>query len=206
MKNFKQACFGAATMAVMATGASLIADSAQALSLNGGFVMNGTTKVAGAGTNSPTLDFSNFALGNKTGDFAGLTGTPVIASLALTDPGIVNDATTNQGTYSNLPVPNFISGLDLGGALTFDLDPSVISLFGFITDANNFAIAGPITGVFKQGGSVIGKGFLGVNNNNGISSISLTATSVPTPALLPGLVGMGIATFRRQRKQTAAPA
>jgi hypothetical protein len=206
MKNFKQACFGAATMAVMATGTALIADSAQALSLNGGFVMNGTTTVTGAGTTAPTLTFTNFALGNKTGDFTGLSGTPVIASLALTDPTPVNDSTMNQGTYSNLAVPNFITGLNLGGALTFDLDPSTISLFGFITDPTNFAIAGPITGIFKQGGSVIGKGFLGVNNNNGISSISLTATSVPTPALLPGLVGMGIATFRRQRKQTAAQA
>ena len=30
-----------------------------------------------------------------------------------------------------------------------------------------------------------------------------TPIAIPTPALLPGLVGIGIAALRRQRKQTA---
>jgi hypothetical protein len=36
-----------------------------------------------------------------------------------------------------------------------------------------------------------------------LSDMKNLTTTVPTPALLPGLVGMGIAAFRRQRKQTA---
>lgn len=208
MKNFKQVCFGAATIAVMSAGTTLIADSAQALSLNGGFIMNGTTTISNSTTNNPTLNFSNFQILSKTGSFTGLSGTPVIANLTLNDPNPLNNSSANKGTYSNSAIVNFISGLNLGGGLTFDLDASGVNLFGFITNGDDFAIAGPITGLFKQGGSVVGKGFLGVNNSEGISSISLTAgsTAIPTPALLPGLVGMGIATMRRKRKQSAVQA
>jgi hypothetical protein len=189
-----------AGVAIAGTVTLAMGDSAQALSLNGGFVMNGTADVIGAGTNNPTIKFTNFTIGNKTGSFLGLTGTPVIADLALTDPNPVN--TSVLGTFANPSVSNFITGLNLGGGLTFDLDASAVSLFGIIANANDFFVAGPVTGVFKQGSSLVGKGFLGVNNNDGISSISLRAEAIPTPALLPGLLGMGIA-MRRQRKQTA---
>jgi hypothetical protein len=45
----------------------------------------------------------------------------------------------------------------------------------------------------------------GVGSEAHISAITDTysQTPIPTPALLPGLVGMGIAAMRRQRKQTA---
>jgi hypothetical protein len=191
-----------AGVAIAGTVTIAMGDSAQALSLNGGFVMNGTADVIDAGTNSPTIKFTNFTIANKTGSFIGLSGTPVIADLVLTDPNPIN--TVFAGTFANLSVTDFISGLILGGGLTFDLDASTLSLFGTIANANDFFIAGPVTGVFKQGGSLVGKGFLGINNNDGISSISLRAesTPIPTPALLPGLLGIGIAAVRK-RKQTA---
>jgi hypothetical protein len=204
MKNFKQICFGAVTMAVMATGTTLIANSAQALTLDGGFVMTGTVNTL-PGAN-PILKFKDFTIGSKTGDFAGLSGTPVIADLALTDPGVLNNAVDNKGVYVNPAIANFISGLDLGGGLTFDLDASNVNLFGFIANASDFAIAGPVTGFFKQGGTVVGKGFLGVNNDDGISAISLTTKkeAIPTPALLPGLLGLGAAAWRKRKSEQAA--
>ena len=208
MKNFKQVCLGAATMAVMSAGSTLIADSAQALSLNGVFKMDATTTILNSETNTPTLKFTNVTLGAKSGSFAGLSGTPVIANLTLTDPGTLNNTPANTNTYFNPAVSNFISGLNLGGGLTFDLDASVVNLFGFIQNPNKFVISGPITGLFKQGGNVVGDGFLSIISGSGVTSISLLAdsTAIPTPALLPGLVGMGIATIRRKRKQTAVKA
>jgi hypothetical protein len=43
----------------------------------------------------------------------------------------------------------------------------------------------------------------GADGRASLSEMKNLTTTVPTPALLPGLVGMGIAAFRRQRKQTA---
>jgi hypothetical protein len=205
VKIFKQVCFGAATIAVMSAGSTLIADSAQALSLNGLYKIDVTTTILNPGTNTPTLKFTNATINTKTGDFAGLSGTPVIANLALTDPGQLNNTVAKTSTYFNSAVSNFI---DLGGGLTFDLDASNVNLLGFITNPSKFSIAGPINGVFKQGGSVVGDGFLGIASGSNGSTISLFAdsTAIPTPALLPGLVGMGIATMRRKRKQTAVQA
>ncbi|OUC11544.1 MAG: hypothetical protein B0A82_27055 [Alkalinema sp. CACIAM 70d] len=208
--SFRKITAKTAAVGALATAATVgmmsFQDSAQAAIIgSGGFILNGTTTVSNAGTNSPTIQLSGFSVINKYGAFSGLSGTPTIKSLLLSDPGVVNKSPATAGTYSNNAVVDFITGLTLNGkSLSFDLDASFISLYGWVKDFNDFSIAGPITGTFRSGNTVLGKGFLGANSiepGGPISSISLTATSIPTPALLPGLVGMGISLIRKRKRQ-----
>jgi hypothetical protein len=202
VKLFNKVCFGTVAATLVVAGITLGAESANALTLNGGFIMTGTVDTnPGA---SPVLKFKDFVISAKNGDFAALTGTPVIADLALTDPGVLNDAPINTSTYQHNAVVNFITGLNLGGGLSFDLDGSPFNLYGFITNPDKFSIGGPITGVFKQGGTSLGTGTIGVNNTNGVSSIAITAADkIPTPALLPGILGMGAVAWRKRQSKTA---
>jgi hypothetical protein len=203
MKLFNKVCFGTVAATMVVAGVTLGAESANALALNGGFVLIGTVDTNPGAT--PVLKFTNFTIAAKNGDFATLSGTPMIADLALTDPGSLNNSAPNTSVYQHNSVANFITGLDLGGGLSFDLDGSLVNLFGFIQNPDKFSIGGPITGFFKQGGISVGTGTIGVNNTNGISSIAITAASqVPTPALLPGLLGIGAAAWRKRKSQEEA--
>jgi hypothetical protein len=214
MKNFKQACFGAATMAVMATvpvatmsmaDFALNATPSHAAALTNGS-LNIVTSTAGTPTGSGnlTLGITTSSIAVKSGGFAGATGTPVFTTLALTKVA-ANEWTTG-------PIANFLTGLSVGGdAVSFDIT-SPIQFFGSFADSNNYALsASIINGLFKNSsGSILGSGAItGVQvGSNQSSSVNLVATStaIPTPALLPGLLGVGFAAFRRQRKQTAVQA
>ncbi len=212
--NLKTIGIGVTAALTMTTGAVLSSAPAQAAIIgSGGFLLNGPTSVSGAGTANPAINFSSFniASGSAYGAFAGLSGTPTIKSLSLTDFGSINTPPNPPGVFANPSVTDFITGLTLGGVnVAFDLDASGINLFGSIVDATNFNIAGPITGTFRAGNTVIGKGFLGANNigsvGGPISSISLTATAIPTPALLPGLVAMGVGVLRKRKAEAAKEA
>ena len=107
-------------------------------------------------------------------------GLPPQLSQALTALGSDN-AAQDQILQSILALdPNQVSTFGGGKFPNIFIDPS------FIASLNNASQA------FKQG--VIG----GVGNGN------TGATAVPTPALFPGLISIGIAAFRKKRKSEAA--
>ena len=199
-----------ATLATSLTiGIAAVSTPAQAASISGagGFNLNGTTSVTGAGTSSPTLNFNNgFKIIAGEGVFAGLKGTPIIKSLLLND----NNPTPNtDAVLSSGPVPNFITGLlfQNGDPFSFDLDATGSGLYGDIISEDMFDIAGPVSGIFRADNTVIGRGFVaglsfGPGASNNLSNISLVTTQeVPSPALLPGLVGMGVAALRKRKKE-----
>lgn len=58
-----------------------------------------------------------------------------------------------------------------------------------------------------QSASIQASSFGGYVSTEGLDNVRIAtkATAVPTPALLPGLIGMGVAAFRKRRKaQTEA--
>ncbi|CAN5844896.1 hypothetical protein BH23CYA1_BH23CYA1_21420 [soil metagenome] len=186
---------------VAALGVVSAAPAQAAIVGGGGFNLMGTTSVTNAGTATPTLNFTGFSVAAINGAFAGLGGNPVIKSLLLIDG---NPSPNTRAVLSTNSLTDFITGLTLNGkALSFDLDATGIDLFGDVRGETDFNIAGPISGTFRSGNVALGSGFLGVNASGGVSdnlsNVSLVATEIPTPALLPGLVGMGVAALRKRK-------
>jgi len=155
--------------------------------------------------NAPSLDaqFSNATVGGIDPDFSSL-GTPVnVQPLTLTaGPGF---------TASNPSISSFISGFQYKGIdAVFNLmagsDTIVFPSLGGEVTVSDFVFNGQIkslTGALLANATGAFSGIETATNDN--FSVDLAATPVPTPAMLPGLVGMGMA-FARKRKQQAEAA
>lgn len=209
--NLRAIGSGAALAAALTTGMALTAPSAEAVSLSVGSVLNlqnlsggGVTFNSGTGT----LDFfgplggQGVGVGASTGSFVGATSLPTpiarIQDLSLTPLG---------GGIFKLPatVANFIQGVDVPGVpggndVQFTLTEFIFnsangntnSLKGFFTTSS---------GTFQA----IGR-FTSQTDFTNPSTYSLSLEVVPTPALLPGLVGMGLAALRKRREEAESEA
>lgn len=129
----------------------------------------------------------------------------------------VSDATGGFATYigdtgfiKNLVFSNGVSGskdnfLSIGADLFFDLSSAVASFSGTAADFD-------FLGTYNNSmGEILGSGTLTtqVKFVNGVDtpssfSISGETAPVPTPALLPGLVGMGVAALRKRKSEEEA--
>jgi uncharacterized protein YjbI with pentapeptide repeats len=99
------------------------------------------------------------------------------------------------------PINNFITGVNLGSAPFSNVD---FNLTSFIW--NSSTGDADLTGVFVSGSDsiqAVGRFTSQLSAANNLSSYSLSITAVPTPALLPGLIGMGVAALRRKKDETA---
>lgn len=200
LKSFALGSF--ATTAIVAS--SLIASApAEAVTLApGAFTTQGTSSVtefSGAGDTDFTLNFNNFSLTNTAGVLSGTTGNPVIESLNISGSG---------GAFTGAGESNFVTGLFLNGtALFVDLDP--FSLSGNFTSSTNYSLNGILSGQLRSSdGSVepaditLGAFNVVFDSNNQINAAQVgVSTEIPTPALLPGLIGMGVAALRKRKSE-----
>ncbi len=69
------------------------------------------------------------------------------------------------------------------------------TLYGYRSDRSIYSISG------MTGAATLVSTISGVPSD--IQDLSATSTEIPTPALLPGLVGMGAAALRKRKQQTA---
>ena len=197
--NLKSIVTGAAIAATLVAGCVATTAPAHA----GNLEFGGTARVKQAnvaiGANS-IFDFSGF----DGGTFVGTgTGTVLVGS----DPifGVVGSSITLQDfqiqktsatTWTLLaPVTNFIMGLASGTTYTlntFNLTRGSVGPFP--------VFAADYTGVFNNnlpgGIGTLFSGNLALSNGAGFSS---TVTPIPTPALLPGLMGLGVAALRKRK-------
>ena len=123
-----------------------------------------------------------------TGSFAGVSGEAPIQNLSLTALG---------GTlFSSGPVANFIT--NIGAGISFDLTNFIY---------NNADGSATFNGFFKSGAdSIAANGGLftsqlAVKNP---TTYSASIAAIPTPALLPGLIGLGMGMIRKRKKEMAA--
>jgi len=206
--NLKSIGLAAVAATTVAVGATLTSAPAQALVITPGSEINlATPSVLGAGANisASGIDFfsatipglGSFGQGvsvtSGTGDFLNANLFSLAAQIKdLTLPGI----TAGQKT-------GFISGINLFpsfASVAFDL-----STFNFdaVTRSATF------DGFFRSGSDLTaatGK-FTAQSGFNPTSySLSIKAAAVPTPALLPGLIGMGVAAWRKRKGESAAQA
>lgn len=200
LKSFALGSF--ATTAIVAS--SLIASApAEAVTLApGAFTTEGESflsRFSGSGDNDFTLNFRNFTLESTAGVLSGTTGNPVIESLNISGSG---------GAFTGAGASNFVTGLDLNGTDLFvDLNP--FSLSGRITSRTNYSFAGILSGQLRSSdGSIepaditLGAFNVVLDRDNQINDAQVgVSTEIPTPALLPGLIGMGVAALRKRKSE-----
>lgn len=193
----------ACTVGIMAVSAP-----AEALQLQGAVSISSVPNSTAVTVS--TIDFGPGQVDQGTGDFFSLIGESVT----------VEDITgLNLGDNTIGPIAKFIDFgiVTLDGktkSLVFDLLSATITTTQTLIGGGQFNTAHAsenLTGLFKFGGQTIGRGVLDANRlgprntTTGVNSyeILLAAEPIPTPALLPGLVGMGVAALRRKKDEMA---
>ena len=213
--NAAKALLGAA---VVAGAVTAIALPASAISVNTGGTPSAGNGQVSSKSGVTTLDFNSDALGTRTGG-----GTVVIGSTGVnaSPPGDTSQYLT-IGSFSQPDFATFDLGGDKGyfGLFVGSLDPfNSIEFFRNGVSKlllNGTQIAG-ITGTPSSGDQNVGVyyNFFGENNSDVFDKVVLgstgiafevdniaTRTAIPTPALLPGLIGMGVAAWRKRRGES----
>jgi len=209
--NFKKTTMTAALAVAVMTAGALATSSVEAATITAGSKLN-LSSPNGGGVNfltSPTPKVLDFFSGiSKDGQRVGVdasTGTFLGATSRPKPPARIKDLdlTLLSGNLYKLtaPVNNFLRGIDIVGGPSTGNDVQ-FDLTKFIFDkATGESTA--FEGVFTSGTSSI-KGigrFTSQTDLGNPSSYSLSITAVPTPALLPGLIAMGVGMMRKRKAE-----
>jgi hypothetical protein len=215
MRTFGLKMIAGVAIAVTSVGTTL-SNPAQAASINAGSILN-ISNVAGGGIkyvndistgSSIELDVFGPSNGNRviigasTGTFVGATSNPTPATtLKNLTLSLVSGSATKYKLAS--PVTNYLNGLDVSGGPGTGNDVQ-FDLTSFLYDT----VTGDalVQGFFKYGPNTIaGAGrFTSQLDIARPSSFSMSITAVPTPALLPGIIGLGLGALRKRRQGQAA--
>ena len=223
MKNFKQACLGAATMAVMATGVAITTDSAQAAILSGSTLsVTGNAKLTDADVaigGLSTLDFLQggpsptsvlFQENTSTGSFGPSGADSTVSSGNFGFYVDTKDLTLKKTAVSHWelqgPVTDFIRRGTGTSGFAYNLQSFIleqVTILGqtiFVTATTGSFIDFSDNATIDAGGPFTAQTSKFVLSGTTISG-DITANAIPTPALLPGLLGMGIAAWRKRKSE-----
>ena len=196
--NLKSVGFGAAIAATVSVGAISTATPANALTVQPGDVLNFNASSSLTDVGIGSIAQLQFA-GNEavvTTPSAPVFGVaaPPFASAQTFTIGNLNLRRTAANTWQleGGTVPNWLTGLANGVQYTLE-SMTLNQVGGDLLGSYAGFFTPPVSGV-------PGFGSLTTQGNFTIgSSFSSTVTAVPTPALLPGLLGFGVAAFRRRK-------
>lgn len=149
---------------------------------------------------------TNVSVTSGTGSFENSALASLIPPLPrIRDIGLVATSNSNIFTLAS-PIANFLTGVDIPTGL-FSRDPVSFDLASFTF---NRALGRATFGgtFFSNGFSIAGSGEFETIRNLGSSfqNYSFRFQAIPTPALLPGLIGMGIAAVRKRKSEQEAAA
>lgn len=200
--NFKTPLLGVAAAAIALSAVTVTSSPAQAAIVAGSALNLASPINGGVSTSSTLINFSgtfpivqNVAVTTGSNSFS-------FAPLGLGVSNLtarIRDVTLSGGVF-NGSLTNFISGITTTGfgsanAVSFDLTQ-------FIFD--NVEKKGDFSGVIRKGTDLSAAiGQFTTQEISGATSYSLTLTAVPTPALLPGLIGLGMGVLRKRKKEMA---
>ncbi len=185
---------------------------AQAAILAGSTIQLGTPFGANASYTATSLDFED-ALGGQnifvTGgsgsfSFPG-SGAGLIARLVATSASAVVQDVSNIPAFApissfftanlfNNPATGLLGG-NFGGVITSNAVRFDLNTFTFLNGVGNG------TGLLTRGADSIQALFAFSTQGASPNSYSATITAVPTPALLPGLLGLGLTAMRKRSKK-----
>ena len=199
---------GAATVTAVTVGSAFMAAPAEALAIVPGdnLMIGGDVTISRDTTNPNIFSFTDFTNTE-------ISETSSNPPFAVNTPLTIADfsASTATGSILDTPIVPFISGIQLtdGSTAVFNLTSSTFSVIettipGIGTQFSNFFLS--LSGEFVAGDTVLGGGLLTTQIRNARlgngTSFSGELTAVPTPAaVLPGLIGMGTAVFRKKKQE-----
>ena len=198
---------GAATVTAVTVGSAFMAAPAEALAIvPGDNLMIGSDVTISRDTTDPNIfsftDFTNTKISETSSNPPFAVNTP----LTIAD----FSASTATGSILDTPIVPFISGIQLtdGSTAVFNLTSSAFSVTErIITGLGPFYdFTFSLSGEFVAGDTVLGGGMFTTQINTDRLGNSTTfsgeLTAVPTPAaVLPGLIGMGTAVFRKKKQE-----
>lgn len=197
-------------------------DSAQAAIINGDFssgfsgwsTLGDTDATSGAAVlntlGADLADIESF-LGLPTGALAGISGTNPINGSAIKQSFFANAGTTisfdwffQAGDYFPFNDFAFYSLVPTGGANLLSNVAAVGDFGNSGQQSLSFLI--PTTGNYTLGFGVLNALDFGLNSSLTIDNVNGDTTPIPTPALLPGLLGMGVAALRKRKGEATEEA
>ena len=194
--------------AVVATSAAAMAP-AQAASLTGGIAFSGGATAPNFFSSGGTINFTPGTVSRASGSFASLVSSAVtVSNLVLSNPGAASPGL----------LPNTKQRVFDGSGLTINFTSLNGSALSFVADSSNYiatettkglvsiAAGGNFLGTFSNNGQTLGAGYLNASRSGDVKTdgsyqFSLTATPVPTPALLPGLLALGAGVVRKRKSE-----
>ncbi len=214
---FKALVTGAVIAGTVFSGTMLASAPAEAAIIAGGSALNiSNPDVFGGGVrrDGNTLNFYSFtnpfngAISGQRTNVSGGTGSFVNSNIASLFPPLpqIKDlalvATGNPTLFTiSGPIAGFITGVDLfdgfpPSSVRFDLTSFLWNSTTGDADLSGTFVSGP------DSIAAVGR-FTSQLDLTNPSSYSLSIKAVPTPALLPGLIGLGVAALRRKKDETA---
>ncbi len=195
---------------------------AQALTIGSSLGLGGpATLFFEPGTNNIVSDFSSSGQTLEVGfdtpsgssgtlDFSFLNTSPPPGSITVNrlPLTLISDPASTSRTFSVATLPNY-TFIDFGprtigsttAALSFVLDGG--NSVG-LTNVGGVAFLSDISGRFVFGEEILASGFVSASRSNNAGRYEISATAIPTPALLPGLFGLGVAALRKRKAAAGA--
>jgi len=194
--NLKTISFNAVVAATVVVGAATSVSPAHALS----FSTSGTTTFVNPGGSPTTINFSPLLLG-------GSEFTP--GTLGTNPSGLTVNGVANTFSATSNALSNFLTGFQFKGVnAVLNLNAGTNLAKGFFPSVNQaFTFGTDLTGEIRStsGNLLLGttSGLFAASSTNGKGLYSYTgnAVAIPTPALLPGLVAMGIGIMRKRKAE-----
>lgn len=192
--------FKIATISAISISASIAASATSA----NAFTIGGNITYSSSFNPPPpviTAGFSNETVIGIDADFSPAGTSVAVADLPLT--------ITNLFVATSPSIPNFITGFQYQNQpAVFDLaagaDTAILATANGL-GALDFTFGGLIKSTGGDTLATVTGTFSGAETStNNDFSIDLAATPVPTPALLPGLLGMGMGIVRKRKQQSVA--
>jgi len=209
--NFKSIGLGAVATTAMVVGSVFANTPVQAMTINAGDVLGliGSARLQNADVavgSTSKLNFSSYT--NTTSGTLLVSGAssgafePLALQFAFAEVKDLTLTKTATNTWVFAPATALVDFVTVAaGNVKYDL-----TKFTLTKEANLFTAN--FEGLFRSDNEVAGTGSFApadsltfLTNTGKGSSTSMDITAIPTPALLPGLIGLGVAALRKRKSE-----